>query len=246
MSAEQLVIACLSLPSWRWVCETRRWRHLLMEYIITWRRLDARLIKLLSGATDLESLSGQQLIDAAVYVWRKKGDHNGKTATERSADTPTSGDSYFAPGHTSPWASHIPSERTVSSPEYLQPQIPKCRIIEVCYEMSRDLPDDNFWKFVKGVASEMEKFQVLMLTIEYQPASRTNEGVIWRALYEQFSRGSNTWLLNLSNEWFINIKQRPEPISAGQSTSSDWNSFAKIHIKQHVGDELYLCLCEFL
>ena len=205
MSAEQLVIACLSLPSWRWVCETRRCRQLLMEYIIRWRRLDAHLIKLLSGATDLESLSGQQLIDAAVYVWRKKLYHSKGTVTRLTANTPTSVDSYFTPEQTSPRAKHIPSERIVSSPEDLQPQIRKCLIIEVRYEISRDSPEENFWKFVKGVVNQMDRYQVLMLTIEYQSASTTSEGVIWRALYEQFSRGSNTWMLDLPNKWLINI-----------------------------------------
>ena len=63
-----------------------------MEYIIKWHRMNACLIKLLSGATNDESPSGHKLINAAVYVWRWKVDRKKYACPRLLANGATSED----------------------------------------------------------------------------------------------------------------------------------------------------------
>ena len=65
---------------------------MLMEYIIKWHRMNACLSKLLSGVTDVESLSSHKLIDAVVYVWRWKVDRKKYAFLLPSANGATSED----------------------------------------------------------------------------------------------------------------------------------------------------------
>ena len=223
MSAEQLLMAWLSLPSWRWVCETRRCRQLLLEYIIKCRHMNARLMYLLSVSTELEGLSGQQLIDGALYIWRKKVHPEKYTSTQLSANVRTS-----APVHNSTsktcriWiigkdqahGAGFPHDSIEPNyiqfckrlPEFLQPLMRKWIYIVVNCLITRDKPEENVWNFVKDMASRMNKHQVLIINIVPRSASASNEAVIWRTVYEQVSKGPNTWLLELPIYWMINIK----------------------------------------
>ena len=231
-------MAWLSLPSWRWVCDTPRCRQLLLEYIIKWSRMNAHLINLLSVATDLESLSGQQLIDAALYVWRLKVHREKHTSTQLSANVPISTPVHSSPAQTNAiliigisqvhdsGLRHVlntPHYTRFSSrhPECFQPQLRRCLYIAVNCFISGNSPEENDWNFIKDLASRMDTHQVLIINFVPQSASTTNKAVIWRTVYEQVSKGPNTWLRQLPINWKIYIKRRPVTTGAGQSTSGN-------------------------
>ena len=106
-------------------------------------------------------------------------------------------------------------------PEYFQPQLERGLYIAVNCFISRNSPEQNVWNFIKDLASRMYTHQVLIINIVPQSASTNNEAVIWRTVYEEVSKGANTWLRELPINWRISIKGRPEIIGVGQSTSGN-------------------------
>ena len=121
-------------------------------------------------------------------------------------------------------ARHIPSERIVSSPKGFWPLTRNNSLFDVCCQISRDSPKENFWKLSKTWPAKWVHIRCWSSPLYLSLHQRLTKLRYFRALSKQILRRANTWLRDLLNYWMIYIKRSLKTFGAGQIKTENLDS----------------------